>query len=92
MGMKRCPRCKEWYYVPDYAKDYVHQCINKDGTRLTTKTRHEWIPGKINIKVFDDDYSSLGQNIPLPYKKATKRQIENKIFEETEVNTYIELD
>ena len=64
MGMKRCPTCREWYSTPDYTVDYVHKCINEDGTRLTTKLKKEWIPGKINIKVFKEHYSSLEANIP----------------------------
>ena len=91
MGMNRCPVCREWYRAPDYAVDYVHQCINEDGTRLTTKLKKQWIPGKINIKVFDDDDGPLGANIPLPDKKLSKRQIEEEIHEEEEVNTYIPL-
>ena len=90
MGMRKCPRCKEWYYVPDYAVDYVHQCINDDGTRLTTKTKYKWIPGKINLDIFDKEYQSVGMNPPLPKRLLTKKQVEKAIHESEEVNTYIE--
>jgi len=89
----RCPICKEWIHVPKYTVDFVHKCIKANKTRMKADTEFWKIPNRINLKIDKKDcWNNLGMNPRQPDKKKDKADIEDNIYEDINVETFITLD
>jgi len=58
---------------------------------MTTDDEHWKIPNRQNIK-FDEPLHSLGLNKRMPHKRKSRSDIVDNIYEDIEVDTFIELE
>ena len=91
-GMLRhkCPVCGEYIFREAHDVDFVHQCRNRDKTRMTTKTQFEKIPSRINLKFNQDDFVNLGLN-PCPKLRSDKEK-KDSCYNDQIVDTYIDYE
>lgn len=86
----KCRVCGEYIFHQPWEVDRVHNCRNADGTRKTTKTQFNLIPGKVNLKIDVDHWNQLGAN-PLPYLRSEKEK-KDSVHNEVTVETFVIFD
>lgn len=86
---RQCQVCGKYYFVQSYDTDFVHKCRKSDGTRRKTRIEQELIPGRVNLKIDDPNWNTLGLN-PVP-KVRTRHSQDKALFSEINIDTFIEL-
>jgi len=87
----RCPVCGEWIIVPRETVDYVHKCIKADKTRMTTQTDFRKIPNRVNLRIDENGWHLKGWNVAMPKKRKKHSDVIDNLYDEQEVETYIDL-
>lgn len=81
-----CPRCGDNIIVNYLDDDYIHQCKESDGTRLTSRDKEDH-PGLILTRTENSESA-----IVPPWQNTKWSEIKKWLREERNVDTYIDLN
>lgn len=82
----KCPKCGEDYFVNYHDIDSVHKCLNRDGTRKTSRNWEDHPEGGLT-KLTDFPNRGLDPLDIVPWSEQKKR-----LRDDNEVSCYIDLE
>ena len=88
--MARCPKCGRWLHYNRHDTDIVHQCRNSDGTRRRERDEKHFQFTRQTIK-WDEDWVITSENPRILNNKISKSEWKNRVKENTELNSYLEI-
>ena len=87
----KCPVCGDYFWVPVYTVDFVHECRNADRTRKAKRSEKFHAGTRQTIKWDADWWTEFGTNPQKPLGRISKTEWKKMMKEQVNVDTHVEV-